>query len=446
MDTNEKSSPTRRLHKLNHDREYQQVLLDRKEAKENRRPVNEYNDKIKSLLLKHGFTEYQMHEYVIASKDHFNNLGIDEAQKMATRAFNAVNKIRLKKAKKVHFASRQYPISFEGKSKNSKLHFKNNKLYFGKHHFDVIVKDNYQWNALKHRVKYVKVIRRVIHGKNRWYAQLVLEGIPDKTIITTDNSVGLDIGPSTVAISSPDFAGLKELAKGVDKNEKRIKRVQRALDRSKRKTNPQNYNLDGTIKKDTKTFKKEWNYSKRYNHLKSILKEEHRKAATKRKLSHEKIANEIISHGSKVKVEDMKFQALAKRAKNTTVNRNGRYNSRKRYGKTIGNRAPAMLLRIIDRKLHYLNKQLIKINTAKVKASQYNPLTGEYTKHSLNERMIKLLDGIIAQRDMLSAYIIEHVEEDELIDVLEDFDRFKRLQDEFVAYLKKTNQLTWYVS
>ena len=142
----------------------------------------------------------------------------------------------------------------------------------------------------------------------------------------------------------------------------------------------------------------------------------------------------------------MNFKALSKRSKNTTKNKNGKINSKKRFGKTIGNRAPAMLLSIIDRKLHYINKQLIKIDTTKIKASQYNPLTGEYTKHSLKDRLIKLLDGVIVQRDMLSAFIVEHVEGDEIINVLEDFDRFKRLQDEFITYLKQTNKLIWYIS
>lgn len=436
----------KRLHKLEHDLRYQELLKLRKKAKQDNKSISIYNTEIKEIALSYGFSEYQLHEYVITPKYHFNNLGIDEAQKLATRAFNAVNNLRLKKAKKVYFQSKQYPTSFEGKSYRSKFHFKDNKLCFGKHKFDVIIKDMYQFNALKHRVKYVRVLRRVIRNKNRWYAQLVLEGVPDKQITTCDNNIGLDIGTSTVAISSPECASLKELAKGVDKNEKRIKRIQKALDRSKRKTNPQNYNPDGTVKKDTKNFKKTWTYSKRYEHLKAILKEEHRKAKVKRKLSHEKLANEIIEQGSNIKVEDMNFQALAKRAKNTTINKNGRYNSKKRFGKVIGNRAPAMLLSIIDRKLHYINKSLIKIDTTKIKASQYNPLTGEYIKHSLNDRLIKLLDGVIVQRDMLSAFIIEHVEGNEIINVLEDFDRFKRLQDEFIYYLKQTNQLIWYIS
>lgn len=56
------------------------------------------------------------------------------------------------------------------------------------------------------------------------------------------------------------------------------------------------------------------------------------------------------------------------------------------FGKSIGNRAPAMLLTILDRKLHYYGKELIKMNTWKAKASQYNHYTGEYKKKSLSKR------------------------------------------------------------
>ena len=69
----------------------------------------------------------------------------------------------------------------------------------------------------------------------------------------------------------------------------------------------------------------------------------------------------------------MNFRGLQKRAKNTTINeKTGKFNKKKRFGKSLGNKAPAMLLEIINRKLGYFDKQLIKIDTWSVKASQYN--------------------------------------------------------------------------
>ncbi len=132
------------------------------------------------------------------------------------------------------------------------------------------------------------------------------------------------------------------------------------MGRSKRSTNPDNYNENGTIKKGRLT----WRYSNKYKKLRQKRKELYRKVAVRRKMSHEKIANDILSLGSDIRVETMRFQSLQKRAKNTTRNHtNGKINQKKRFGKSIANRAPAMLLTIIDRKLNYEGRSIKKIDT-----------------------------------------------------------------------------------
>ena len=121
----------------------------------------------------------------------------------------------------------------------------------------------------------------------------------------------------------------------------------------------------------------------------------------------------------------------------------------KRYGKTIKNRAPSMFLSILDRKLKYYNLELKKINTYKVKASQYNPIDRTYKKKQLKDRLIELNEGIIVQRDLLSAYIIAHTNDDlETIDEVscyDDFNTFKKLQDNEIQRLKDNKQLSWYI-
>ena len=145
----------------------------------------------------------------------------------------------------------------------------------------------------------------------------------------------------------------------------------------------------------------------------------------------------------------MNFKGLQKRSLKTTINKNGKINSKKRYGKTIKNRAPGMLLLIIDRKLKYKNLGLKKIDTFQVKASQYNPIDGTYKKKQLKDRLVKLDKEIIVQRDLLSAYIIAHTNDDlETIDAVscyDDFNTFKQLQDNEIQRLKDISQLSWYI-
>ena len=238
---------------------------------------------------------------------------------------------------------------------------------------------------------------------------------------------------------------MKKLAPECQADARKLRIVERKMDRSKRSTNPQNYNRNGTVRKDHL----KWKFSRSYRKLKAKRADIYRRMAAKRKASHEQLANEIIASGTDIRVEKMQFNGLQHRAKKTTKNRNGRCNSKKRFGKTIGERAPAMLLSIIDRKLKYYGLELKKVDTARVRASQYNPLDESFHRKNLKDRMIELASGIIVQRDMLSAYILEHTNSDlksiNRTSCREDFDRFLDLQNKEIQRLKENGQLSWYL-
>ena len=182
------------------------------------------------------------------------------------------------------------------------------------------------------------------------------------------------------------------------------------MDRSRRATNPDNYNEDGTIKKQGNR-KTVWNKSNHYLKYQDELKELYRKQADVRKYQHECLANEIISLGDNIYVEKMNFQGLAKRSTKTEKNEKGRFKRKKRFGKSIANRAPAMLLSIIDRKLSYYGKRLIKIDTWSAKASQFNHFDGTYNKKKLSQRWNDF-NGIKVQRDLYSVFLIMNVASD----------------------------------
>ena len=226
-----------------------------------------------------------------------------------------------------------------------------------------------------------------------------------------EGDVGLDIGTQTIAIASKNDVKIYELADRVQNIENEKLKLLRRLDRSRRKSNPENYNEDGTIKKQGNK-KVVWIKSNRYVRGQNKLKELYRKQADVRKYQHECLANEILEQGDTVYVETMNYKSLQKRAKNTTVNeKTGKINKKKRFGKSLANKAPAMLLTILDRKLNYCNKQLIKIDTWSVKASQYDHNEDNYKKKKLSDRW-NILSGINVQRDMYSAFLIMNVNDD----------------------------------
>lgn len=313
--------------------------------------------------------------------------------------------------------------------------------------------DQHAHLALLDQTKYVRLLKRDIRGKVHYFAQLIQEGFPpvkSKRKIANDATkrVGIDIGTSTIAISSESRVELRELAPQCLVDEAELRRIERKMDRSKRATNPDHFNENGTVKQGRKT----WHASKRFMKLAKKRKEHYRKAAVHRKISHEILANDILALGSDIRVETMRFQSLQKRSKQTTRNReNGKINHKKRFGKSIAHRGPAMVLTIIDRKLSYQERSLKKIDTYAVKASQFNHLTGEYTKKQLKERWNDF-EGIRIQRDLYSAFLIGNTTEKlNAVDVKlcqTHWKNFVEMHNREMACLKQScsKTLRWFVA
>lgn len=211
------------------------------------------------------------------------------------------------------------------------------------------------------------------------------------------------------------------------------------MDRSKRANNLDNYNKNGTIKKQGNK-KVIWIKSNKYKKAQNKLKEIYRKQADIREYQHQLLSNYIISLGDIIKVEDMNYKGLQARAKKTEKNEKGKYRKKKRFGKSLANKAPAKLLTLIDNKLKYWNMSLIKVDTREVKASQYNHLNGECNKKKLNDRWNNL-EGIKVQRDLYSAFLIQHVNDDlksiNQDECKKDFNDFMKLHDKEISRLNK---------
>ena len=97
------------------------------------------------------------------------------------------------------------------------------------------------------------------------------------------------------------------------------------MDRSKRATNPNKFNENGTINKEDKN---KWVYSNKYKKCRDRVKELFRKETAIRKYQHEILSNFIVSLGDNIYVEDMNFAGLQKRSKETKQNDKGKNKSR----------------------------------------------------------------------------------------------------------------------
>ncbi|MDR9785787.1 MAG: hypothetical protein RJR37_00630 [Peptococcaceae bacterium MAG4] len=112
---------------------------------------------------KYGFTEYSLHDYVKKIRDSWIGAHIDSltAQKVASRAFDAVNKTVVGDAKRVRFKRYGELGSLEGKNNSSGIRWRDNKVIWNSLKLDAIIdaKDPVIAHGLSCPVKYVRIVR-----------------------------------------------------------------------------------------------------------------------------------------------------------------------------------------------------------------------------------------------------------------------------------------------
>ena len=418
-----------------------------KMSKETNKLRKELYNKLNDIYKKYNLTQYSLYADVKPMCKHFkDNIGSLECQAIADRVWSKFDKLLFGKANRVCFNKFGEYNTIENKWNKSGLKYSDGFIIWNGLKIPLVIKQNdiYAQTAIQDNIKFCRIVRKIIRGKYKYYVQLMMEGTPPikcnketgeiKNPLGTD-SVGIDIGTRTIAYVCSKEVKLLELCPEVKNIERNKLVLQRKLDRQRRANNPNNYNENGTIKRGIKLV---WNKSNKYIKTQNELREIQRKQACIRKQSHEKLANHILTLGDRVLVETMQFQGLQKRAKNTTVNKNGKINKKKRFGKSLANKAPAMLIEIINRKLKYNGLEILKINTQKVKASQYNHFIDDYNKKELSDRWN---ESIKIQRDIYSAFLIMNVNDDlETINKQlcnDTYDNFKILHDEEINRLKK---------
>ena len=395
------------------------------------------------------FKSYYTKKAEFLYKNIFTNLNSVLALKVVNRCWLQFEKLMFKsKTKKIKFKKYGFLPSLEGKQAERciVLKQKQDKLYINAlgESFDLKIKNNdiYTKNLLElikvymndsenienininrimngqkpldtYRIIFNRIVIKRIRGKFRFYVQILYEGRPwklDKNGNLKNKQgtgrIGIDYGTSTIAVVSESkviYKNLAEEANNLKHLERQLKILQRKMDRSRRSTNPDCFNSDGTYKKGTKIKVKSRNYKKILKQFREI----NRKLSCIKKYEIGRDANIIRSLGDQIYGEHMNFQGLAKRSKNTTINQNtGKINKKKRFGKSISNRCPGLMVSTLKNKF---GNGYHEVNTWEFKASQYNHITNTCIKKKLSQRIQELDyngETITIQRDLYSAFLL----------------------------------------
>ncbi len=181
-------------------------------------------------------------------------------------------------------------------------------------------------------------------------------------------------------------------AEAVVRGHRRIRKLQRKQDRQRRANNPDCFDEKGRAIKGKHPTKK----SQHQRDTEAVLRELHRREAAHRKTLHGQLANEVIAIGAKIKTEKLSYKAF-----------------QKMFGRSIGIRAPKTFLSILTRKAESAGGQVEEFSTYHTALSQ-TCICERKHKKTLSERVHDCECGVVMQRDLFSAYLAKHVEEDRL--------------------------------
>jgi hypothetical protein len=359
------------------------------------------------------YSEYDIQAYatVVANASMWIAQKVDSntQQKLATRAFQASEKVLFGRAKKVRFKVPSRFRSMEGKTNKQGIRWNGCLLVWGKLKLNALIdKDNpVMTHGLTSEVKYVRILWKEVHGKRRWYAQLINKGEPYQKAanFVTPGTVGLDLNISNVAYVADSNAGLLPFAEKVPTYEREICAIQRKMQRSQRQANPDNYDSDFLGRKGRKTVlkkgkpkkgRRKWEKSKRYQKLATRKRELERCKSEYCKSQNRRLVNDILRNGNQIKTEKVSVKGW-----------------KKNWGKAISTKSPGFFQSELKRKAENAGGSFYQFSTSKTALSQTH-LTGERIKKSLSERVHYDKSGVVMHRDLMSAFLSRHIYDDQL--------------------------------
>ena len=343
-----------------------------------------------------GFTEAALQAYAKecrhASGWIEEHLDAPVCQQLATRAYRAVMRVATGRAKRVRFKGKQQLDTVEGKSNVTGLVWRTDRVVWrGLTLLAYLPKRTQRDPVLAHglaaRVKYVRLVRRRRNGTVRYAAQLICEGKPYQKPEHTlgEGTVGLDLGPSTLAVVSDAAARLERFCAELDPQVAQIRREQRHLDRQRRANNPDNYLPNGTVKKGRRG-RKHWRESERQRTTQARLAGRQRTLAAQRKSLHGRLAHQIVRQGSTFLLEKVSYRAW-----------------QRRYGRNVQRRAPGTFVQILTRLAASAGGKVITVPTRSTRLSQ-TCQCGDEKKKPLSLRVHHCEQcGVQMQRDLYSA-------------------------------------------
>lgn len=429
------------LEELNCDQRYLRLLSEYRACPDTQKGLKykkQISTKLNKIVRSYKLSEYDFHDYIafMKNKSFEGVLDINTAQKLATRVWEATEKVLYSNGKEIHFKSAGDIESIEGKNNKSGIKFNSEfrELRFDNLKIPVIVrkKDKYAELMLTHEICYCRILRKPFKNGWRYFLQLVLEGVPEKKPKLGNGNVGIDMGTSTIAAIGDRDGLLVAHGNNMESDKNRNKTVE-------------NYNKENCITAN-KILKLGNQFTTEPMSWKSLQRrsKQEQQSDNKDRLLINEVNNDDADVLKQLSVSAayIKNKSLAKI--NKKYNKKNTKKSRKRFGKSLNNHSPGLLEQILIMKLAYFGLSLQYVNLLTYRASQYNPETGEYIKCGLGVRFKKLFDRLI-QRDLLSAFLLQNPLDDltsiDIKAIEQKVNNFIKIHDKVIKTIKNVPNL-----
>lgn len=454
---------------LNCDRAYRNARQEygRKFAGKDKKTLNREDSRKRNELIsvmiekqkKYHFTENDFEKYLAVQQHKCKGyISSHQMQSVADNVWSSVEDVLFKKGKTIHLSRLEEFLTIPQKDDNGLKLKDRYHVVYQKKIFRLKTPDTEYINyAFEHggKIRYCYLKRMAFDNGWKYYVSIVFAGSPLHREKADDGvRKGVDVGTSTIAAVSSRTAMLENLAPDSARYEKQIRHLQALLDHKTRLANPDNYDETGKPKKG----RRKWTITRAAKRLKWQIRTLYRKESQYIRTSHGQQLNRILDDASEVIIEPISIRSMQKKAKKTERSEketiiNGKpvhkYRRKKRYGHSIHNHSPGLLMKELKRKAELMDIPYFEIHTAKYRASQFRHDTGEYIRSPVSERY-KVVDGQKVQRDLYSAFLIEHtddtLEKPDVEACNKDFPQFVELMNCTLNEMKAnglTNKACW---
>lgn len=408
-----------------------------------------------------GLDKSELEKYIkVCAARYRKLLSSQQVQAEAANVWSGVKSYLFSNGREIHFKKFQDFKTIRGKSNLNGIRFDPEtkqiqwlglemQCYLPKN----AASRDYLLESMSHKISYCTLKRQLFSNGWRYYLILTLDGnAPLKKVTGTTGRMGIDPGVSTMACVTDKECRLEELAPCTDRYEKQIQNLLIRMDRSRRANNRKKYLPNGTIDRSEHS---KWVNSKNYDRMLRKLRVLYQKKSLYIRNCHRELCNQLVQMADQILVERMNYKSLQKRSKATerkeeasdVTKKDGsvisihKYKKKKRFGRSLNRRAPALFLSELERKITAIGGVYQEVNTKTFKASQYDHSDGTFKKVSLSERM-KNINGENVQRDLYSAFLIKNadnsLEHPDREKCISEFKQFVQTQNNLILSMKES--------